>query len=197
MILDVGCGSRPKGTVNVDFFNGGNWNPHDGNQEQGEYINLKKIPNYIMADAQYLPFKDEAFTEVISSHTIEHVQNPYIMLKELIRVTKQSTTVRCPHYKGSGAIRPHHLHYFDENWFIKTTEKLNLSCNVHISAFDYPLSNRLTFTPSIVKKSLIWRFLQHVERKMIKSGFVHRPFELEAKIVKSYTTRSTVCHSVN
>lgn len=36
-MLDVGCGTKPKGGINIDFFRGG-LNPPTGDQIQGEYM---------------------------------------------------------------------------------------------------------------------------------------------------------------
>lgn len=47
-ILDVGCGNRPMGDVNLDF------------KEQ-------RVPNFIKGDATNLPFDDNSFTTVYSS----------------------------------------------------------------------------------------------------------------------------------
>jgi len=45
----------------------------------------------------HLPFKDESFNAVFSSHTIEHVQNPLLMLREMCRVANEKIVVRCMH----------------------------------------------------------------------------------------------------
>ena len=75
MILDVGCGPKPRGDVNVDCFKRG-FNPQTGNQRQGDYINPEKIRNFVVADAQHLPFMDDCFNVVFSSHTIESARYP-------------------------------------------------------------------------------------------------------------------------
>ncbi len=97
LTLDVGCGIYPKGDVNTDLIR----------REQ-------KIPNFVVADAHNLPFKDGSFGLVYSSHVIEHVTNPTIMFNELCRVTKAKMIVRCPHRFGSGAKRVSHINFIDE-----------------------------------------------------------------------------------
>ena len=82
-----------------------------------EFMNPRLIPNFVVAHAEFLPFKDECFDVAFSSHTIEHVKNPLKMMQELLRVSKRQVTVRCPHRKGSGAKRPFHINYLDEDWF--------------------------------------------------------------------------------
>lgn len=88
MKLDVGCGTEPKGDVNVDFFKRG-FNPQTGDQIHGEFMSPLKIQNFILADAEWLPFKDDCFDVVFSSHVMEHVQNPLLMLREMCSVAKR------------------------------------------------------------------------------------------------------------
>jgi len=70
MKLDVGCGYRPTGDVNVDI--------------NSPYADM-------ICDAAYLPFKDEAFTEVFSGDVIEHCSDPAKMLEEMLRVGRKVT----------------------------------------------------------------------------------------------------------
>ena len=136
LVLDVGCGSRPKGDVNVDFFKSG-FNRQEGDQEQGEYLDPKMVKNFVVADACHLPFKTGVFCLVVSSHTIEHVGNPFLMFRELLRVSCGRVVVWCPHRLGSGARRPFHLNYLDEEWF----KRLGVSVEVFVNGFEYPLAN--------------------------------------------------------
>ena len=69
--LDVGCGTaqtnRIKGKwTGLDLCNSGN--------------------GIIQGDAHELPFKNESFSVVFSSHTIEHTISPLICLTEMYRV---------------------------------------------------------------------------------------------------------------
>ena len=88
VILDVGCGSRFKGDVNTDIFRGG-WNRQEADQYKGEFVDPHKIPNFVVASAEFLPSMDNYFDVVLSCHTIEHVSNPFRMLAELVRVSKR------------------------------------------------------------------------------------------------------------
>jgi SAM-dependent methyltransferase len=82
--LDVGCGPEPKGDYNIDV------------QTYPDRINPQKIKNFIRASAEHLPYQDGCFDAVYSSHCIEHVHNPYLMLQELLRVTKSEITIIVP-----------------------------------------------------------------------------------------------------
>jgi ubiquinone/menaquinone biosynthesis C-methylase UbiE len=194
MILDVGCGSKPTGDVNVDFFKGG-WNPQTGDQKRGEYVDTHNINNFVLADACHLPFKDESFNVAFSSHTIEHVQNPLLMLREMCRVAKRKVVVRCPHRKGSGAVMPYHINYFDEDWFKKASEKLGMNSRQFITAYDFLITERFkkrcpkSMLP-ILEKSLPYRAVRRFERAVASRRIFPIPFELEVWIKKKANLRS-------
>lgn len=46
--------------------------------------------NVIKADAEYLPFKDDAFGTIFAGEIIEHVPNPYLFLQEVERTLKKN-----------------------------------------------------------------------------------------------------------
>ena len=87
-VLDVGSGNQPRGDVNVDLF-------------RGSSSPKKRANNFVDADAEFLPFKDEAFDVAFSAFTIEQVKDPFLMLKEMCRVAKRKTIVR---YSTSWAV---------------------------------------------------------------------------------------------
>lgn len=190
-MLDVGCGTKPKGDVNVDFFRGG-LNPQTGDQIQGEFMSPQKIKNFIVADATHLPFKNESFEVVFSSHTIEHAQNPSAMLREICRAAKRKVIIRCPHRKGSGAKMPYHFTYFDENWFKKASEILGFSSYQFVTTFDYPISSRLEkILPNRLQATLPWRALRRFERaKLMKK--IKIPLEMEVWVKKRYNLANSV-----
>lgn len=130
MELDVGCGIYPKGDVNCDLF----IQPVSRNFG---VIDPKIIPNFILCDAQYLPFKNNAFSKVLSFHVIEHVKNPILLLKELIRVTKGLIELKCPHRFARG--RPiYHLHFFNVKWFDKVLKKLGVRYVIKTNLKGFP-----------------------------------------------------------
>lgn len=115
LILDVGCASRPRGDVNVDLF----LEPGEG-RYKGRII-PQGIENFVLADAHQLPFRDNCFEEVFSGHTIEHIDNPILFLKELIRVSKDLVIITCPHRLGEalGIKSKYHKYSFNVSWFRK------------------------------------------------------------------------------
>jgi SAM-dependent methyltransferase len=152
--LDVGCGSTPKGTVNIDFFKEG-YNPQTGDQEKGEFMRAQDIENFIVGDAMHLPFKDEVFDVVFSTHVVEHVADPISHLCEMNRVCKRKLIVRCPHRKGSKAKMPFHINYLDEDWFLRIASSMGLNMQYSI-VYEYNLALRgfLKLFPRILKLKL-------------------------------------------
>lgn len=182
-MLDVGCGSKPKGDVNVDFFQSG-FNPQTGDQIQGEFMSPKKTRNFIVSDAMNLPFKDGAFEVVFSSHTIEHVKSPSVMLREMCRVAKRKVIIRFPHRKGSGAKMPHHLNYLDENWFKRASDLLGFRSTHFVTAYEGLITSSLRkICPRALQSTLPWRALGRFERSRLGKK-LRLPFEMEVWIRK-------------
>jgi len=91
--LDVGCGLKPTGDVNIDLYI--QKTIHRGNDSA---IPTKRISNFIKCDANYLPFRDNAFTESYCSHLLEHKGiNATKVVKEMIRVTSRKIIAEVPH----------------------------------------------------------------------------------------------------
>ena len=181
IFLDVGCGSNPSGDVNVDFFRKGGYNPQEGDQRKGEYFYPWKIPNFVAADACHLPFKDGAFDVAYSSHTIEHLGNPEAFLKEMLRVSNRKVVVRYPHKRGSGAKRPYHVSFIDEERIGRAALSLGFSSEQFTRVRSMPLTDPLSryFKPLFPP----YRIARGIERRLVRWGFLRTcPFEVEAWI---------------
>lgn len=117
-VLDVGCGNKPLGDINVD---------------------LQKHPNvhgliFIRADARNLPFRDKIFARSLSHHCIEHVDDPHQMIQEMKRVTRGKIEIRTPllfsydyRFMFKGRI---HKHWFLPYWFRKAGFVTNIRVNM-------------------------------------------------------------------
>lgn len=116
LTLDVGCGDKPRGSVNLDYYL--SLNPEIDQRKKG-IINIRLIPNFIQADAQHLPFRDKIFDRVFCYHVIEHVDNPYLLLYELLRISSDVLEIRCPHRFSCHAKNPYHKHYLNRSWFLR------------------------------------------------------------------------------
>src|SRR3989337_2788327 len=93
-VLDIGCGSSPKGDVNCDLYC--LKTPHI---MEDHIIIPRKIPNFVLCDLAHLPFKDDAFYVVNASQVIEHALEPVLMLKEMKRVSKSIVTLDVPNLR--------------------------------------------------------------------------------------------------
>jgi ubiquinone/menaquinone biosynthesis C-methylase UbiE len=74
--LNVGCGGDPWGEVRLD-------------------INRDVKPT-VLADAHFLPFVNGSFDLVLSSHCLEHLNQPLQALNEIMRVTCRKIVLRFP-----------------------------------------------------------------------------------------------------
>ena len=94
IILDVGCGSgvqlraleiaSPKLLIGTDV-----------NRNALIYAKNKKIPQseFIVADAQYLPFKSQTVNKIICAEIIEHLNEPELMIAETQRVLQNGGSI--------------------------------------------------------------------------------------------------------
>lgn len=119
-MLDVGCGHRPKGDVNVDLFPEATAHRCvDQRVNDDVRLEVADIPNFVKADGCHLPFRDGAFRNSYSWHLIEHLADPEVFLRELMRVSSE-IEVRCPngeYLSCKGETKPLHLHDFSLLWF--------------------------------------------------------------------------------
>lgn len=136
-ILDVGCGLCPKGDVNVDLY------PDARARLDGLSIPVKKINNFIKADACYLPFRDKTFTKTYSIEVLEHIENIRQALKEIIRVTEGEVILELPHRYWRTRAHPWkvnqsvHKHLFGVQQIRKSIRSLGYEAWVRVD-YGYP-----------------------------------------------------------
>jgi SAM-dependent methyltransferase len=84
-VLEIGSGNRPRKRSDVlcDKFIADNTQ-----RSGGEDIIIDKRP-FVVADGLALPFKDNSFDYVITSHILEHIDDPHKFASELTRVAKR------------------------------------------------------------------------------------------------------------
>jgi len=93
--LDVGCGHKKLGTINVD-------------------LDRKVKPN-VVCSVNALPFQDNVFDVVFCHEVLEHKGvNPEKAVQELLRTSKQFVDITVPHWLGSSA----HGHMEHKNWMV-------------------------------------------------------------------------------
>ena len=83
MLLDVGSGSHPhpRADVTCDLYFCAEY--------QGGKFNALEQKNFVICDAQHLPFRDQTFQESNCTHVLEHLDDPRLGLSELQRVSKE------------------------------------------------------------------------------------------------------------
>lgn len=95
--LNLGCGEfKKKGYINLDF----------SPQVKPDIIHdLNKFP---------YPFKDNEFDLIESDHVLEHLENPFEVMKELYRICNMGgkIIIRVPHF-SRGFTHPEHKCGFD------------------------------------------------------------------------------------
>jgi len=155
--LDVGCGNRPTGDVNIDLFFGQE-TLHLDSLKPRKIKRAKKNP--IKCDAHFLPLRNRSFDTVYSSHLLEHVKNPSKVLIEMLRVTKHKVIFVVPHrffrYQKRALKRKTHKNIFTSTSIKKWLKPLK---KYHIQVKYYPFPNkiiRLFFLPSEIKVE-IWK----------------------------------------
>lgn len=124
MILDVGCGLKREGDVNID-------------------INPDVRPD-VVSDFRFLPFKDEVFDLTIFNHSLEHVPDPSSALNEANRVLKERAIlkVKFPNHLSVASLlellkgRPFWCveradHWFDRHWSFLTSPQMVLTFIKH------------------------------------------------------------------
>ncbi len=139
MKLDVGCGDRPTGDVNCDLHVRDIGHRTGRKGILGETIDSRRTKDFVVCDVQFLPFRAGVFEQVYSWHVIEHVENPFLMLKEMIRVSNHTVLIICPHRLGDCLCKPRnpfHVGYFNKSWFFHAAKALGCFVRVDYSLYD-------------------------------------------------------------
>jgi len=103
--------------VNIDLYK--SCNPQIDPDRSVKMV-LKRIPNFVLASGEFLPFKSKTFGIVECHHVIEHSDNPIRLLKEVIRVCSGIVNLSCPHRLARQPKKPLHKHFFSCSWFNRT-----------------------------------------------------------------------------
>lgn len=133
MRLDVGCGDKPTGDVNVDVR-----------------VMKPSPPFFIRAYAKTLPFKLGVFDHLYASHVLEHLGIMELdeVLEEWNRVLKPrgSLEIECPNLRSISVLKA--------IFFAREFEKHGLK-KIYGQSEDYPEDlHRSGFTPKIIRKLL-------------------------------------------
>jgi len=112
IILDIGCNDTSVWTSNMWFP------PYPNNPYIKDIIFFDcdiwiptwiSNPKFVRGDAHNLPFQDNKFDTIVLGDILEHVNNPYMVLKECTRVSKHKIIITLPLEKewNVNHIKPH------------------------------------------------------------------------------------------
>ncbi|MGD8374453.1 MAG: class I SAM-dependent methyltransferase [Candidatus Woesebacteria bacterium] len=74
---------------------------------------------YVKGNIQKLPFNDNSFDYVVSTHTLEHVQDLAGAVNELYRVAKEGAIIVVPKQRPYKYTFSLHTHFFPYEWSLK------------------------------------------------------------------------------
>lgn len=116
--LEVGCGIAPHCLLAYGFSKVSEvWALDIADELIAELKRRYPQINYVVGNANYLPFRDEYFDYLIVGELLEHMEKPEETLKEFFRVLKKGgiLALSVP-LNDSGGIAPEqHLWSFDES----------------------------------------------------------------------------------
>ena len=98
-VLDAGCG---EGVLSLLMaakgaqVTGVDLSSENIEAARGRAGELNSNVDFVVGDAEALPFADNSFDLVVSSHVIEHLPDPLQGLREIHRVTRQLATIAMP-----------------------------------------------------------------------------------------------------
>ena len=108
--LNICCGKTDGGGVNADI------------------VRHSDVPRFVLIeDINRLPFRDGAFESVLSSHTIEHVDDPAGFFRELNRVGHEVTLILPPLWDFSAA-----FNVLEHKWLFLTFRKKHTRLPRHV-----------------------------------------------------------------
>jgi len=139
MILDVGCGHRFSGDVNLDLFiEATHHRSLNQRKVDDKPLDVKSIPNFVKGTAEDLPFRSRVFDEVVCFHTLEHIPNVGKALRELVRVSGEVVRIVVPHRLGDNwLVKKVHVNHFGAGWF-QNLERLGLKVKVELKYEGFP-----------------------------------------------------------
>ncbi len=140
-------------------------------QRNGEKLPLDKL-EFLMADAQELPFRDDWFDFSFSQNAFEHIPDPERALRELVRVTRPGGLIYLmfdPLWTADSG--SHFLHFIGEPW-------------AHLIESDSEIAERMTRAGA--STSEIESYRTHMNRRSIayyREMFTRVTEELEVKVL--------------
>ncbi len=156
--LNLGCGEFPKsGYINVDSFFDSAQVKHD----------LENFP---------YPFGDDEFSLIELSHVLEHLSQPFEVMRELSRIGRNGAVIviKVPHF-SRGFTHPDHKRGFDITfpWYFDN-QKLQFFQGIRMKLIDMKFE---------------WYAQPYLKKKVI-SPFLHYPLLGISKIINFFANFS-------
>lgn len=155
-VLDVGSGHNPhpRANVIVDKFT-------DTNYHRASDIKVLKKQEFINADGENLPFKDNEFDYVICNHVLEHVDNPAKFLTEISRVGKMGY-IETPSLTGEHLI-PKESH----KWLILDLNNKLVIVDKTLVGFNTSHDFGLVFLDYLQQHSFGYKIMQRTHHQLL------------------------------
>nr|MDO8079698.1 methyltransferase domain-containing protein [Candidatus Freyarchaeota archaeon] len=96
---------------------------------------IRKVGNWIVGDAQYLPFRIEIFDMVYAYHVIEHLDEPEKFVIEVFRILKRGGKLELatPNFLSRDATHdPAHKHIFNILKILKMVRKVGFQIKMDV-----------------------------------------------------------------
>jgi ubiquinone/menaquinone biosynthesis C-methylase UbiE len=150
--IDIGCGeNKQPGFLGLDF--------------------RMSASVDIVADASMLPFRDESFEHVFSSHTLEHFSHNEVnrVVAEWVRILKKGGVIeiRCPDLRARAL-----LFFLNPTWYnvINIYGEQNHDGNYHKCGFSYGILKKILKNNGIIN---IKRIISGYRRIRILPNSLH------------------------
>lgn len=108
--------------------------------------------SYLKCSADSIPLDDESFEVVVSYATLEHVQKPEAVLREMIRLASPRGIIYCSAAPLWNSPHGHHKKncFLDEPWIHLRYKSMDLMCNYFADSLDKvidgaPLRNHINY----------------------------------------------------
>lgn len=127
-VLEVGCGKCIlSNEIQKKEFKVTALDMHIGKGIKDKFPHL----NFVVGDAESLPFKDKQFDTVICAHTIEHVRDLFTVINELRRVCSKRLIIVVPKQREYRYTFDLHIHFFpNKDSFILLMQNKKSICKI-------------------------------------------------------------------
>jgi SAM-dependent methyltransferase len=105
----------------------------DISKKRLEFLKTQTKANWLFSISEFLPFKDSTFDTVVLAEVLEHLVNPEIALREIVRVTKNKgrIIITVPDEENSYWARNiEHLHFFTKRKLEELLDKFKLKYTI-------------------------------------------------------------------